>query len=85
LSAATLRDFDEAISMVSHGCDSIEEFYAKISIGQSIDNVKTPVLFIEVLLNFFMPAFLFFYVCLSVCASEIMFDVLFELLCKQRT
>ncbi|XP_078156668.1 alpha/beta-Hydrolases superfamily protein isoform X3 [Carex rostrata] len=47
LSAATLRDFDEAISMVSHGCDSVEQFYAKINTRQSIQNVKTPILFIE--------------------------------------
>ncbi|KAJ4745123.1 hypothetical protein LUZ62_079528 [Rhynchospora pubera] len=47
LSAVTLRDFDEAISMVSHGCDSVEEFYAKISTRQLVKNVKTPALFIE--------------------------------------
>ncbi|KAJ3704886.1 hypothetical protein LUZ61_008591 [Rhynchospora tenuis] len=47
LSAVTLRDFDEAISMVSHGCDSVEEFYAKISTRQLVKNVKTPVFFIE--------------------------------------
>ncbi|XP_078156673.1 uncharacterized protein LOC144552572 isoform X2 [Carex rostrata] len=47
LSAVTLRDFDEAISMVSHGYDFVEQFYANISTRQSIQNVKTPVLFIK--------------------------------------
>lgn len=50
LSASSVRDFERAISMVSYGFDTIEDFYAKSSTRDVIDKVKVPVLFIQVLL-----------------------------------
>ncbi|OVA08303.1 CAAX amino terminal protease [Macleaya cordata] len=47
LSAKTLRDFDQAISMVSYGYEAIEDFYSKSSTRELVDNVKIPVLFIQ--------------------------------------
>ncbi|KAJ3677124.1 hypothetical protein LUZ60_002848 [Juncus effusus] len=47
LEAVSLREFDEAVSRVSHGCETLDEFYVKSSIGDSVGNVKIPVLFIE--------------------------------------
>ncbi|KAK4415782.1 hypothetical protein Salat_2685600, partial [Sesamum alatum] len=47
LSASSTRDFDRAISIVSHGFDTIEEFYAKSSTRDVIGKVKIPVLFIQ--------------------------------------
>ncbi|KAJ8486079.1 hypothetical protein OPV22_018564 [Ensete ventricosum] len=47
LSAKSARDFDEAISMVSHGYHTIEDFYSKISTRKLIGNLKIPVLFIQ--------------------------------------
>jgi hypothetical protein len=48
LSASCLRDFDGAISMVSHGFDTLHEFYAEISTRLSVAHVKIPLLFIQV-------------------------------------
>ncbi|KAL1547864.1 hypothetical protein AAHA92_16171 [Salvia divinorum] len=47
LSASSVRDFERAISMVSYGFDTIEDFYAKSSTRDVIDKVKVPVLFIQ--------------------------------------
>ncbi|KAL5572296.1 hypothetical protein UlMin_021893 [Ulmus minor] len=47
LSAKSIRDFEKAISMVSHGCETIEDFYSKSSTRNLIRNVKIPVLFIQ--------------------------------------
>lgn len=49
LSASSVRDFERAISMVSYGFDTIEDFYAKSSTRDVINKVKVPVLFIQVL------------------------------------
>ncbi|KAL0346805.1 UNVERIFIED_CONTAM: Embryogenesis-associated protein [Sesamum calycinum] len=48
LSASSTRDFDGAISIVSHGFDTIEDFYAKSSTRDVIGQVKVPVLYIQV-------------------------------------
>ncbi|XP_010261719.1 PREDICTED: uncharacterized protein LOC104600473 isoform X2 [Nelumbo nucifera] len=47
LSAKSLRDFESAISIVSYGFESTEEFYAKASTRQLVGNVKVPLLFIQ--------------------------------------
>ncbi|KAK6131703.1 hypothetical protein DH2020_034500 [Rehmannia glutinosa] len=47
LSASSVRDFERAISMVSYGFDTIEEFYAKSSTQDVVGRVKVPVLFIQ--------------------------------------
>lgn len=47
LSATSVREFEMAISRVSHGCDTIESFYAKSSSRETIKRVKIPVLFIQ--------------------------------------
>ncbi|XP_057767762.1 uncharacterized protein LOC130988029 [Salvia miltiorrhiza] len=47
LSASSVRDFEKAISMVSYGFDTIEDFYAKSSTRDVINKVKVPVLFIQ--------------------------------------
>ncbi|KAL8040167.1 hypothetical protein ABFX02_10G080600 [Erythranthe guttata] len=47
LSASSIWDFDTAISMVSLGYDTIEEFYAKSSTRDVVGKVKVPVLFIQ--------------------------------------
>lgn len=48
LSSDCLRDFDGAISMVSHGFSTVDDFYAESSTRLSISHVKIPVLFIQV-------------------------------------
>ncbi|KAF3439735.1 hypothetical protein FNV43_RR18013 [Rhamnella rubrinervis] len=47
LSAKSIRDFEEAISMVSYGFKEIEDFYSKSSSRSVVGNVKIPVLFIQ--------------------------------------
>ncbi|XP_026431112.1 uncharacterized protein LOC113328223 [Papaver somniferum] len=47
LEATSLRDFDQAISVVSCGYEGIEEFYSKSSTRESVDKVKIPTLFIQ--------------------------------------
>ncbi|KAM0018252.1 putative alcohol O-acetyltransferase [Helianthus debilis subsp. tardiflorus] len=47
LQATSLKDFEEAISMVSYGFDSIEEFYVSSSTRDVVGNVKIPLLFIQ--------------------------------------
>ncbi|CAD5173532.1 unnamed protein product [Musa acuminata subsp. malaccensis] len=47
LSAKSVREFDGAISMVSHGYHTIEDFYSKISTRKLIGNLKIPVLFVQ--------------------------------------
>ncbi|KAK7347913.1 hypothetical protein VNO80_22455 [Phaseolus coccineus] len=47
LSAKSVRDFEEAISMVSYGFEAIEDFYSKSSTRNMIRDVKIPVLFIQ--------------------------------------
>jgi len=44
----SVRDFEEAISMVSFGFEAIEDFYSKSSTRNMIRDVKIPVLFIQV-------------------------------------
>ncbi|KAL5182767.1 Embryogenesis-associated protein EMB8 [Glycine soja] len=47
LLAKSVRDFEEAISMVSYGFGAIEDFYSKSSTRNMIRDVKIPVLFIQ--------------------------------------
>ncbi|XP_057420340.1 uncharacterized protein LOC130714462 isoform X2 [Lotus japonicus] len=47
LLAKSVRDFEEAISMVSYGFENIEDFYTKSSTRNMIRDVKIPVLFIQ--------------------------------------
>ncbi|TKY54378.1 Embryogenesis-associated protein EMB8 [Spatholobus suberectus] len=47
LLAKSVRDFEEAISMVSYGFGAIEDFYSKSSTRNMITDVKIPVLFIQ--------------------------------------
>ncbi|XP_076925174.1 uncharacterized protein LOC143587900 isoform X1 [Bidens hawaiensis] len=47
LQAKSLKDFEEAISMVSYEFDSIEEFYASSGTTDVVGNVKIPLLFIQ--------------------------------------
>ncbi|CAA2979849.1 Hypothetical predicted protein [Olea europaea subsp. europaea] len=47
LSASSIRDFEKAVSMVSYGFDSVEDFYAKSSTRDVVGKVKIPVLFIQ--------------------------------------
>ncbi|XP_034583494.1 uncharacterized protein [Setaria viridis] len=47
LSARSLRDFDGAISMVSHGFYTLDDFYSENSTRLSIARVKIPLLFIQ--------------------------------------
>lgn len=54
LLAKTIRDFDKAISMVSHGFEVIEDFYSKSSTRNVIGKIKIPVLFIQVRMSYFM-------------------------------
>ena len=48
LSAKSLREFEAAISMVSFGFESIEEFYSKSSTRELVHRVKIPLLFVQV-------------------------------------
>lgn len=48
LFASSLRDFDEAVSMVSHGFDALDDFYSATSTRQLVTRVKIPLLFIQV-------------------------------------
>ncbi|MED6156081.1 hypothetical protein PIB30_011543 [Stylosanthes scabra] len=47
LLAKSVRDFDEAISMVSYGFGAIQDFYSKSSSRDVIRDLKIPVLFIQ--------------------------------------
>ncbi|KAL8488152.1 hypothetical protein ACS0TY_023984 [Phlomoides rotata] len=47
LSASSIRDFEKAISMVSYGIDTIDEFYAKSSTRDVVGKVEVPLLFIQ--------------------------------------
>ncbi|KAE9601566.1 putative alcohol O-acetyltransferase [Lupinus albus] len=47
LLANSVREFEEAISMVSYGFEDIEGFYSKSSTRNIIKDVKIPVLFIQ--------------------------------------
>ncbi|KAI3995389.1 hypothetical protein MKX01_040505, partial [Papaver californicum] len=47
LAATSLRDFDQAISMVSCGYEAMEEFYSKSSTRELVDKVMIPTLFIQ--------------------------------------
>lgn len=47
LSANCLRDFDGAISMISHGFATVDDFYSENSMRLSVARVKIPVLFIQ--------------------------------------
>ncbi|XP_051131125.1 uncharacterized protein LOC127251464 isoform X2 [Andrographis paniculata] len=47
LSAPSVREFEQSISMVSYGIDSIEQFYATCSTRDVVGKVKIPVLFIQ--------------------------------------
>lgn len=48
LQAKSLQEFEEAISMVSYGFDSIQEFYVNSSTRDVVGKVKIPLLFIQV-------------------------------------
>lgn len=56
LVAKSVREFEQAISMVSYGFDAIEDFYLKSSTRDLVGYVKIPVLFIQVI--FFLSLFL---------------------------
>ncbi|KAL1371721.1 hypothetical protein AAHE18_01G153200 [Arachis hypogaea] len=56
LLAKSVRDFDEAISMVSYGFGAIQDFYSKCSSRNVIRDIKIPVLFIQSD-NAMIPAF----------------------------
>ncbi|XP_028786929.1 uncharacterized protein LOC114742866 isoform X4 [Neltuma alba] len=56
LLAKTVRDFEQAISMVSHGFGTIEDFYSKSSTRNVIGKIKIPVLFVQVC-YILVPAF----------------------------
>ncbi|GER41737.1 alpha/beta-Hydrolases superfamily protein [Striga asiatica] len=47
LSASSTREFERAISMVSYGFDTIEDFYENSSTRDVVGRVKVPVLFIQ--------------------------------------
>ncbi|KAK4786384.1 hypothetical protein SAY86_003073 [Trapa natans] len=47
LLAKSVRDFEEAISMVSYEFETIEEFYSRSSTRDLVGNVKVPLLFIQ--------------------------------------
>ncbi|KAK8934207.1 Embryogenesis-associated protein EMB8 [Platanthera zijinensis] len=47
LSATSVRDFDGAVSMISYGFDSLENFYRESCTRQLIDKLKIPLLFIQ--------------------------------------
>ncbi|XVF88951.1 hypothetical protein PTKIN_Ptkin19aG0092600 [Pterospermum kingtungense] len=47
LSAKSVHDFEKAISMASHGFETMEDFYSKSSTRNLVGNVKIPVLFIQ--------------------------------------
>ncbi|XP_022148305.1 uncharacterized protein LOC111016991 isoform X2 [Momordica charantia] len=47
LKAKSVRDFEKLISSVSHGFNSIEDFYSKSSTRSVVGNVKIPVLYIQ--------------------------------------
>ncbi|XP_075509096.1 uncharacterized protein LOC142545661 isoform X3 [Primulina tabacum] len=47
LLASSIRDFDSAISMVSHGFDNVDDFYGKSSTLDVVGKVKIPVFFIQ--------------------------------------
>lgn len=65
LLATSVRDFEKAISMVSFGFSSIEDFYAKSSTQGVVGNVKIPLLFIQVTFSkeFSASIFSFSFVC----------------------
>lgn len=48
LSATTVREFEEAISMISYGYESIKDFYVRCNVRNSASKVRTPLLFIQV-------------------------------------
>ncbi|KFK33841.1 hypothetical protein AALP_AA5G066800 [Arabis alpina] len=47
LSSKSLRDFDKALSMVTNGFESLEDFYSSCATRDLIGEVKVPVLFIQ--------------------------------------
>ncbi|WCJ42850.1 alpha/beta-Hydrolases superfamily protein [Euphorbia peplus] len=47
LTAKSVRDFENALSMVSYGFNQIEDFYLKSSTRHVVRNVKIPLLFIQ--------------------------------------
>ncbi|CAN1291026.1 Embryogenesis-associated protein EMB8 [Linum perenne] len=47
LLAKSVRDFEEAISMVSYGFKKLEDFYSKSNTTHLVKDVKVPVLFIQ--------------------------------------
>lgn len=53
LSASSIRDFEKAISMVSYGIDTIDEFYEKSSTRNVVGKVEVPLLFIQVLFPYY--------------------------------
>lgn len=76
LLAKSVRDFDQSISMVSHGYHKIEEFYSMASTGNSIGNLKIPVLFVQVcfrLMSNLVGSRIIYKLC-----TAIMFCVLYE-------
>lgn len=55
LEAKSVRDFEKLISSVSHGFNSIEDFYSKSSTRSVVGNVKIPVLYIQVHVFYIFP------------------------------
>ncbi|KAL1213218.1 Embryogenesis-associated protein EMB8 [Cardamine amara subsp. amara] len=47
LSSKSVREFDKALSMVTYGCESIEDFYSSCATRDVIGEIKVSVLFIQ--------------------------------------
>jgi predicted alpha/beta-fold hydrolase len=47
LCSKSVREFDKALSMVTYGCESIEDFYSSCATREVIGEVKVPLLFIQ--------------------------------------
>lgn len=47
LRAKTIRDFDDAITRITFGWDSVDEYYAQSSSSRSIPEVRTPLLIVQ--------------------------------------
>lgn len=47
LNAKTIRDFDDAITRISFGWDSVDQYYAQSSSSLSVPSVKVPLLVVQ--------------------------------------
>lgn len=58
LRAKTVREFDTAMSRVSYGFETLEEFYAAASSASKVSNVQVPLLCIQVSFQLIEASFL---------------------------